>query len=61
MLCEHRRAALEARIYRVEQEIAEIKSQARASRKLVIGAIISIVTGVMTTVFSILLHNFHPL
>ena len=61
MLCEQRRMAIESKILRVEQEIEEIKNQAQASRKLVIGAIISIITGVMTTVFSILLHNFNLL
>jgi hemerythrin-like domain-containing protein len=61
MLCEHRRMAVESKIHRVEQELEEIKNQAQASKRLVIGAIISIITGVMTTVFSILLHNFHPL
>jgi hypothetical protein len=59
ILCEHRRMALESKILRVEHEIEEIKNQAQASKKLVIGAIISIITGVMTAVFSILLnYNF---
>jgi hypothetical protein len=61
ILCEHRRAVLESKIHRVEQELEEIKNQIKASKRLVIGAIISIITGVMTTVFSILIHNFHPL
>jgi hypothetical protein len=46
-------------ILRIEKEVEEIKNHATASRRLVIGAIISIVTGVMTTVFSVLLnYNF---
>ena len=59
MLAEQRRQSLADQILRIEKEVEEIKNHATASRRLVIGAIISIVTGVMTTVFSVLLnYNF---
>jgi len=59
LLCEHRRLALEEKIKYLEKEVEQIKAQNKTTKKLILGAVISIITGIMTTVFSIALnYNF---
>jgi hypothetical protein len=59
LLCEHRRLALEEKIKNLEKEVEQIKAQNKTTKKLILGAVISIITGIMTTVFSVALnYNF---
>lgn len=58
IICEQRRLALEERINIVADRIEKFEAQQRANKKLVLGAIISIATGIITTIVSLVARHF---
>jgi hypothetical protein len=58
VMCEQRRLALEEKINAVADRINDYEQQQLANKRLVLGAIVSIVTGIITTVVSLVARNF---
>jgi hypothetical protein len=58
IMCEQRRLALEEKINAVAGRINDYEQQQLANKRLVLGAIVSIVTGIITTIVSLLARNF---
>lgn len=58
IMCEQRRLALEEKINAVAARINDYEQQQLANKRLVLGAIVSIATGVVTTIVSLLARNF---
>lgn len=58
IMCEQRRLALEEKINSVAGRMDEYEEQQKANKRLVLGAIVSIVTGIVTTIVSLLGRNF---
>jgi hypothetical protein len=58
VMCEQRRLALEEKINAVALRINDYEQQQLANKRLVLGAIVSIVTGIITTIVSLLARNF---
>lgn len=58
VMCEQRRLALEEKINAVAGRIADYEQQQLANKRLVLGAIVSIATGIITTIVSLLARNF---
>lgn len=58
IMCEQRRLALEEKINAVADRINDYEQQQLANKRLVLGAIVSIVTGIITTIVSLLARNF---
>lgn len=56
LLSEQRRKSIEERADRLERKIQELEYERKGNRRLIYGAVLSIVTGIVTTVFSILLN-----
>ena len=57
IMCEQRRMILEEKINAVLDRVKELESQRDTNKKLVLGAIVSIVTGIVSTVVSLLARN----
>jgi hypothetical protein len=57
IMCEQRRMLLEEKINTVSDRVKELESQRDSNKKLMLGAIISIVTGIVSTVVSLLARN----
>jgi hypothetical protein len=57
IMCEQRRMLLEEKINAVSDRVKELESQRDTNKKLMLGAIISIVTGIVSTVVSLLARN----
>ena len=58
-MCEYRRRLIEDKISNVEKDITVLNEQSALSRKLLLGAALSIITGVITTLVSLLINfNF---
>ena len=58
IMCEQRRLALEEKINSVALRIEEYEQQQLASKRLMLGAIVSIATGIITTIVSLVGRNF---
>jgi hypothetical protein len=58
IMCEHRRLALEEKINAVADRINDYEQQQLANKRLMLGAIVSIATGIITTIVSLLARNF---
>jgi hypothetical protein len=58
VMCEQRRLALEEKINAVADRINDYEQQQLANKRLVLGAIVSIVTGIITTIVSLVARNF---
>ena len=58
VMCEQRRLALEEKINAVADRINDYEQQQLANKRLILGAIVSIVTGIITTILSLLARNF---
>jgi len=58
VMCEQRRLALEEKINAVADRINDYEQQQLANKRLVLGAIVSIVTGIITTIISLVARNF---
>jgi hypothetical protein len=58
IICEQRRLALEEKINAVSKRIEEYEQQQTANKRLMLGAIVSIVTGIATTIVSLLGRHF---
>jgi tetrahydromethanopterin S-methyltransferase subunit G len=56
VLSKHRYDHLEYRITEIEKDVELLKAQSRSAKKMVIGGVMSIVTGIMITVLSIVLN-----
>lgn len=56
LLSIQRREVLEEKIKRVEDELRSIDEQHTANRRLFVGSIISILTGIVSTVIAIILR-----
>ena len=53
IMCEQRRLALEEKINVVASRIEEYEQQQLANKRLMLGAIVSIATGIVTTIVSL--------
>ena len=58
IMCEQRRLALEEKINSVADRIEEYEQQQLANKRLMLGAIVSIATGIVTTIVSLVGMNF---
>ena len=58
IMCEQRRLALEEKINSVADRIEEYEQQQLANKRLMLGAIVSIATGIVTTIVSLVGRNF---
>jgi hypothetical protein len=58
IMCEQRRLALEEKINSVALRIEEYEQQQLANKRLMLGAIVSIATGIITTIVSLVGRNF---
>jgi hypothetical protein len=58
VMCEQRRLALEEKINSVALRIEEYEQQQLANKRLMLGAIVSIATGIITTIVSLVGRNF---
>ena len=58
VMCEQRRLALEEKINAVAGRIDDYEQQQLANKRLVLGAMVSIATGIITTIVSLLARNF---
>lgn len=58
IMCEQRRLALEEKINSVAGRIDDYEQQQLANKRLVLGAMVSIATGIITTIVSLLARNF---
>ena len=58
IMCEQRRLALEEKINSVADRIGEYEQQQLANKRLMLGAIVSIATGIVTTIVSLVGRNF---
>lgn len=58
IMCEQRRLALEEKINLVADRLDDYEQQQLANKRLMFGAIISIITGVITTIVSLIGRHF---
>lgn len=58
IMCEQRRLALEEKINSVADRIEKYEQQQLANKRLMLGAIVSIATGIVTTVVSLVGRHF---
>jgi hypothetical protein len=58
IMCEQRRMALEEKINLVAGRIDDYEQQQLANKRLMLGAIVSIVTGIVTTAVSLVGRHF---
>lgn len=58
IMCEQRRLALEEKINNINVRVEEYEQQQLANKRLMFGAIVSIATGIVTTIVSLLGRNF---
>lgn len=58
IMCEQRRLALEEKINSVINRVEEYEQQQLANKRLMLGAIVSIVTGIITTIVSLVGRHF---
>ena len=58
IMCEQRRLALEEKINSVALRIEEYEQQQTANKRLMLGAIVSIATGIVTTIVSLVGRHF---
>jgi len=57
MMAQHRYKVLEDRIARAESEIDKINEQSKTNKRIIIGAIVSVVTGACLSLISFLLRG----
>ena len=55
VLCEQRRVTADDRIQRMETQFAEFEARAKSNRKIILASLISIATGVASTIVAIFL------
>jgi uncharacterized protein (DUF849 family) len=58
IMCEQRRLALEEKINSVASRLEEYEQQQLANKRLMLGAIVSIATGIATTIVSLVGRHF---
>ena len=58
IMCEQRRLALEEKINAVADRVTEYEQQQLANKRLMLGAIVSIATGIVTTIVSLVGRHF---
>lgn len=58
IMCEQRRLALEEKINSVADRINDYEQQQLANKRLMLGAIVSIATGIITTIVSLVGRHF---
>ena len=58
IMCEQRRLALEEKINSVADRLEEYEQQQLANKRLMLGAIVSIATGIVTTIVSLVGRHF---
>lgn len=56
VLCEQRRARTEERIKELEEKFTVLEQDERLSRRLLLGSLITIIGGILTTILTILLR-----
>lgn len=58
IMCEQRRLALEEKINVIAGRVKEYEQQQLANKRLMLGAIVSIATGIITTIVSLVGRSF---
>jgi len=56
ILCAERNAGLLERILTLEKKINDVVEQSRANKRILVGAAISVATGVISTIFALITH-----
>lgn len=55
VLCEQRRISADERIQRIENQFVEFEARAKSNRKIILASLVSIATGVVSTIVAIFL------
>ncbi len=56
VLCEQRRKTTDDRIEKLENKFRDLEEQERASRRLLIGSLITVAGGILTTILAVVLR-----
>lgn len=56
VLCEQRRTAAEERIKKLESKFSILEEQERTSRRLLVGSLITVASGILTTILAVILR-----
>lgn len=56
VLCEQRRESMTERIDKLDEKFSSLEEQERISRRLLIGSLITIATGIGTTILAVILR-----
>lgn len=55
VLCEQRRKSTDNRIEKLESKFALLEEQERTSRRLLIGSLVTVASGILTTIIAVIL------
>lgn len=55
VLCEQRRKSTDNRIEKLESKFAVLEEQERTSRRLLIGSLVTVASGILTTIIAVIL------
>jgi hypothetical protein len=56
VLCEQRRKSFNGRIESLESKFSMLEEQERTSRRLLVGSLVTIATGILTTLLAVILR-----
>lgn len=56
VLCEQRRKSTDNRIEKLENKFTILEEQERISRRLLVGSLITVATGILTTITAVILN-----
>lgn len=56
VLCEQRRTTAEERIKKLESKFSILEEQERTSRRLLVGSLITVASGILTTILAVILR-----
>jgi hypothetical protein len=58
MLCEQRRVLSDSRIKKLEEKFSTLEEQERLNRRLLVGSLITVASGVLTTILAVVLRYY---
>jgi hypothetical protein len=56
VLCEQRRKSTDSKIERLESKFSLLEEQERTSRRLLVGSLITVASGILTTILAVILR-----
>lgn len=57
VLCEQRRKSTDNKIEKLENKFTILEEQERISRRLLVGSLITVATGILTTIMAVILNH----